>query len=786
MKLNRTFLFYCCALLLLSASESRAAIGQSAVITLSFPFGARASAMGETFTGVADNVDATFYNPAGLGQSPLANTWKAHYPVSDISYTVITAKQKRSFGKKEKIWLATNSRGLMQYNGKLWTTYDTYLIEEGDDLRDIAEKFLKVDNDQLINHAIKALKEVNGIGTNRYKTIIQCITPHLIDSLRSRNDREELVDNLANTLLSLDVSDRNATHIYGIIASKVDSLAADSIADELAKVYAIKDIEFSELVEIKIPFSIAIRDSITAMVLDESDRLWVGTNKGLWRYDGSAWNNYTMLDGLPSNRIIALAASQAQEIAVATDMGIGIFHEGDWSAMTVQDGLPDSVIHTLAFGKDNDLYVGTDHGLALRKDGTWTVFDTTQGLLSQKVLSLLYDSENKLWIGGLDGVTIFDNISWKRYKFPGSNVQCIAEYKPGRIWLGTNRGAISYRAGKVKTDNTGKTFQEPPKWKPFHSKNALTGNDVKSITVHGKDVWLITDKAVNQYNRGDNQISLFYEPLLPAFDLPDLWHAAIAGIFPTEEWGTLGFYLNYLSFGENDQYDAQGHKTASFQSYEYVLSLCYGLPLKENFSFGLNVKYVHSALAPGIGEGSEGVGQTFAIDAAILRKNLFIKNFNIGFMLMNMGPSVFYITREEADPIPFTARLGLSYTIVETPIHTLLAALDLDREIVKNVPYERPYPFWKAIYYDLINDADESVTDELEQIIGHLGIEYWYVNFLALRMGMLYDEAGTRQEMHMGLGLKYGNMAVDWFYIYSPKKSVARDGQWGFSFFYSF
>ena len=75
-------------------SEITAAIGQSAIITLAFPFGARATGLGETFTGIADNVDATFYNPAGLGQAPLANTWKYHYPLHGAKFTAIAAKQK--------------------------------------------------------------------------------------------------------------------------------------------------------------------------------------------------------------------------------------------------------------------------------------------------------------------------------------------------------------------------------------------------------------------------------------------------------------------------------------------------------------------------------------------------------------------------------------------------------------------------------------------------------------------------------------------------------------------
>ena len=47
--------------------DSLAAIGQSAVITLVLPHGARQSGMGDVGTALADDEHALFWNPAGLG-----------------------------------------------------------------------------------------------------------------------------------------------------------------------------------------------------------------------------------------------------------------------------------------------------------------------------------------------------------------------------------------------------------------------------------------------------------------------------------------------------------------------------------------------------------------------------------------------------------------------------------------------------------------------------------------------------------------------------------------------
>lgn len=770
------------ALIFLFHSITIAAIGQSAIITLSFPYGARSTGLGETFTGIADNVDATFYNPAGLGQAPLANTWKVHNPTEKLEYTAIASLTKRAFGKKEKVWVGTNTQGLFLYNGKAWANFYNYVIEENDNLQDLAKKFLNTDDELIIHRAVQIIKKKNNIQGKRLKKIVSLLTPHVNDSLKQADKPTALIEKLAWSILDLEESKQNALQVYGLIATKVDTAMAYKISDDIVTAFSINDVNFTDLVELKIPFQIAIQDSITVLKLDASERLWVGTNNGLWRYNNVSWISYTMMDGLPSNRIQGIALGPHQQIAVATDQGVALHAGGEWTSYSENEGLIDNNITSITFGENKSLYVGTSQGLQKKKGDQWLHFDSSDGMLSSQVTALYFDSEKKLWIGGKEGITLYDEVSWKRYKFPGSIINCFHEYRPGRVWIGTNKGAISYRAGKVRTDDNGAIIQEPPKWKPFHSKNALAGNIVTDISVHGKDVWLITEEAINQYDRGDMQASIFFEPLLPAFDLPDLWHTSLHGTFPTEEWGTIGFYLNYLSFGKNVRYDAHGRELDEFQSYEYVLSLCYGLQVKEDLSLGFNIKYAHSALAPGTGEGNEGVGKTFAVDLSILKRNLFLKNLSLGFTIMNMGPSVYYINREEADPIPFTLRLGLAYTILQTPSHFLLAAIDVDREIVYNELYKSPDPFWKALFRGL---NDEPWRDEVSEIIGHIGLEYWYVYFLALRMGVMIDEAGSRRELSLGLGLRYGNMNVDWSYIHSPEKSIARDGQWRFSFTYT-
>ena len=798
-------LIFILALLSAMVVNVMAGVGESAVITLAFPPGARSTGLGEAFTGCSDDATATYYNPAGLGLAPMANSWKVHLADQNYIFTSIVAEKKKDFSSKSLIWAGT-SKGLLRYDGKHWEQYDFYLTEQNDNLEGIAAKYIDSDeeNSPLIKKAAWLIQVENGIGMKRF----DALKIHLNQAVKNDStiQKEQLADSLARELLLTPSEDRTKEKIFAMISSSVDSSKADDLAGKIVTILGEKDRELEDCTELKIPFSIAINDSVTALAVDKSDRLWVGTVHGLWRLGDNKWTYFSLIDGLPSNAVRTLAAGPYGELAVGTDNGVALYSNGEWSKKTDStSALPSTVITALAFGQNDIIYAGTDAGLVKIDKDKFTVYDTADGLLSREVHSLFFDSQKRLWIGSNNGITIFNNVSWKRYQFPNSVINSFAEQDEKTIWIGTDKGAISYTAGKTVTDERGNVTEAPPEWKPFHSKNALSGDDVKAVTVYDKDIWLITESGINQYDVADRQTSIAFELLLPAFKINDLWHAYWTLIWPTKDWGTIGASINYINMGENTITDALGREGPKVRSWEGVFGLSYGLNIQENLALGINAKYVISALAPGLDKNGAGVGQTFAIDAAVLKRKLFNDKFDIGFMFQNMGPDIFYIDEENKDPIPFTLRLGTVYHIIEQPVHDLKFLFDMSKEVVKNhFDTGKPDPFYVALWTDLLNDttAEEDWKYELQEINYNLGLEYWYTQFLALRTGFLFDYLGERYEWTLGVGIKYNSMILDYSYIHAPEgflKGIlskmekgkngatgARDGQWRFSLAFLF
>jgi hypothetical protein len=295
----------------------------------------------------------------------------------------------------------------------------------------------------------------------------------------------------------------------------------------------------------------------------------------------------------------------------------------------------------------------------------------------------------------------------------------------------------------------------------------------------------------------------FYEPLLPALRIPDLWHYRWAGLYQPEAtgWGGFGIYFNRINFGNNEWINELGDVLGRAESYEYVLGLSWGFNFADlgikNHSFGISAKYVYSALAPGYGPGNEGVGTTFAIDAGYIWK--FLPSMRFGLTLQNMGPNIFYISQQEQDPIPFTLNMALAYSKDfiqddDIVISQVRAEVRTDRVIVKNHLDQPPDPFWEAISTGFLHDTSTTFREQLDEFNVHLGAEYTLFNTLSLRSGFLYDDVGARVENHLGFGIKlFNHFQLDQYWIYSPEgylgwlfhnqgSNGARDGQWGINF----
>ena len=151
---------------------------------------------------------------------------------------------------------------------------------------------------------------------------------------------------------------------------------------------------------------------VYCLMQDSTGFLWVGTENGLFRYDGRQFRAYTKEQGLPSVQIAVLHQTAEGEIWAGTSQGLARL-QGD-NFETVTSGPGSSV---LAIGSDarGYLYVGTSRGLLAappagsrgkREFRLYAVAGGGDG--PQQVYGIAVESPERVWYGCGMGICLLE------------------------------------------------------------------------------------------------------------------------------------------------------------------------------------------------------------------------------------------------------------------------------------------------------------------------------------------------------------------------------------------
>lgn len=191
---------------------------------------------------------------------------------------------------------------------------------------------------------------------------------------------------------------------------------------------------------------------------DRAGRLWFGTSdEGIYRYEGSAFTQYTTADGLSHNGISAIVEDAVGQLWIGTNNGVCRF---DPSASSASGG--PAFIRVKLPG---------DTLIALGQDATALT------ALSQPILSLAMDRRGLLWIGTTDhGIYRYDGKTFTNF-LPFEVVKCIREDRAGNIWFG------SWRNGGVYRFDGRRAFQPCIAGRCGH-----TGGSPRELAAHNKHI----------------------------------------------------------------------------------------------------------------------------------------------------------------------------------------------------------------------------------------------------------------------------------------------------------
>lgn len=113
---------------------------------------------------------------------------------------------------------------------------------------------------------------------------------------------------------------------------------------------------------------------IISLEVDEDGVVWCGTwGGGLARFDGERWTNYSTAQGLPGNHIFMLHRDQTGNLWVGTSKGLSRFdrRSGQVNTLTVADGLYADNVFSMTHAADGAVWVGSFGGVARIAAGGW-------------------------------------------------------------------------------------------------------------------------------------------------------------------------------------------------------------------------------------------------------------------------------------------------------------------------------------------------------------------------------------------------------------------------------
>lgn len=136
--------------------------------------------------------------------------------------------------------------------------------------------------------------------------------------------------------------------------------------------------------------------AVQAVLQDREGFLWVGTQNGLFRYDGTGFRAFTKDDGLPGARIESLHEAADGTLWVGTGTGLAR-RRGD-RFETVPMGAARGVVGREGIASDPQgrLYIVTDHGLLAGTSREEGMQFTPVGA---DAVSVYLDQSGKLWYG---------------------------------------------------------------------------------------------------------------------------------------------------------------------------------------------------------------------------------------------------------------------------------------------------------------------------------------------------------------------------------------------------
>ena len=190
---------------------------------------------------------------------------------------------------------------------------------------------------------------------------------------------------------------------------------------------------------------------MTCLFQDQAGFLWVGTQNGLFRYDGDRFVQWDRADGLPSSQIQSVNQSVDGTLWVGTWSGLAYLQNGHFVQFDVGEPVRLASSSSLSFDRAGRLYAATDQGL-LRIEQlaggspprfVWVTRKPSHSVQVMPDASVWFGCETsvcRITAAGLD-------VMGRERGLPSGSWSSIQLDRQGTVWLSGHGGVYKLTAG---------------------------------------------------------------------------------------------------------------------------------------------------------------------------------------------------------------------------------------------------------------------------------------------------------------------------------------------------
>ena len=187
----------------------------------------------------------------------------------------------------------------------------------------------------------------------------------------------------------------------------------------------------------------SLKQQINCLVSEDGERLWIGTDSGIYRYDSGVVTPAMLASGTDRVQTLAMIRDRDHNIWAGTSEGIVRITSG--GAVTLDRRDTTSAVTALFEDREGNLWVGDTAGIERWREGAWIFHGSTDPVMAGSIGPVLSDAAGGVWFApaagglyrlgarGLESVTALgDDV-----------VYSIAEDAGGAVLVGRQRGGMT-------------------------------------------------------------------------------------------------------------------------------------------------------------------------------------------------------------------------------------------------------------------------------------------------------------------------------------------------------